>query len=300
MVTALLENGDGSILIGTSRGLKQFRAGAITDAAAWMSRRRPSARSSWIAAARSGSAAPAPSSAGSGHDVRRFDAADGMPPSEIKVLLQDRDGSIWFGTDGDGVGRIRGDRVETLTTANGFPANRVRSMYEDREGGLWVGTVETGAVRLRDGSATTFGRNEGLPGDVVRALLQDRSGRFLVGLDGYGLAVRAPNGTFTTDPALDRLRTASIRALYDDGPGGVLIGSNEGLFRLLNGVLTLVPNQSCLPSRNIRSLVPGSAGPAVGRHQPRPRAPRWRRMHAGQPGVEQPRVVHHLDLPGRA
>ena len=90
-------------------------------------------------------------------------------------------------------------------------------MYEDREGGLWVGTVETGAVRLRDGSATTFGKNQGLPGNVVRALLQDRSGRFFVGLDGYGLVVRAPNGTFTTDPALDRLRTASIRALYDDG-----------------------------------------------------------------------------------
>ena len=33
VVTALLEQRDGSILIGTSRGLKQFRAGAITDAA---------------------------------------------------------------------------------------------------------------------------------------------------------------------------------------------------------------------------------------------------------------------------
>ena len=35
----------------------------------------------------------------------------------------------------------------------------------------------------------------------------------------------------------------------------MLIGSNDGLFRLLNGVLTLVPHQSCLPSRNIRSLL---------------------------------------------
>jgi signal transduction histidine kinase/ligand-binding sensor domain-containing protein/CheY-like chemotaxis protein len=254
-VTALHENSDGSILLATSQGLKEFRNGAIADSrtvGAW-----PAAVNAllldrggalWIAAAgvlirRSGT------------DIKRFDAAAGMPASDITVLLQDRDGNIWFGTDGNGVGRIRGDRVETLATANGFPANRISSIYEDREGGLWVGTVENGAVRLRDGSATTFGRNQGLEGDVARALLQDQSGRLLVGLDGHGIAVRTANGTFTTDPALDRLRTASIRALYDDRSGGILIGSNDGLFQLRNRVLAPVPNQSCLPSTNIRSLL---------------------------------------------
>jgi ligand-binding sensor domain-containing protein len=95
-----------------------------------------------------------------GIDIRRFGAAEGMPQAEVRVILEDRDGSIWFGTDGGGVGRIRGDRVEALTTANGLPEDRVRAMYEDREGGLWVGTVESGTVRLRDGSATTFGRTK--------------------------------------------------------------------------------------------------------------------------------------------
>jgi signal transduction histidine kinase/CheY-like chemotaxis protein/streptogramin lyase len=128
-------------------------------------------------------------------------------------------------------------------------------MFEGSEGGLWVGSVASGVLRMRDGSATTFSRHEGLRGNVVRALLQDRSGRFLVGLDGAGVVVRSPDGTFTTDPALDRLREASIRALYDDHDQGVLIGSNEGLFRLHDGVLKLVPKQSCFPSSNIRSLL---------------------------------------------
>jgi signal transduction histidine kinase/CheY-like chemotaxis protein/ligand-binding sensor domain-containing protein len=254
LVTALVEQGNGSILIGTSLGLKQFRAGAITEAVGL--RVSPTLVSALLVD-RSGAlwiANPGVLVRRSGTDIRRFAAVDGIPQAEIKALLQDRDGSIWFGTDGSGVGRIQGDRVETLNTANGFPGTRVRSMHEDREGGLWVGTVETGVVRLRDGSATTFGRNQGLPGDVARALLQDDSGRLIVGFDGHGLAVRAPNGSFTTDPALDRLRTASIRALYNDGTGGVLIGSHEGLLRLLNNALTLVPNQSCFPSRNIRSL----------------------------------------------
>ena len=108
-----------------------------------------------------------------------------------------RIGSIWFATNAGGIGRLVGDRVETLTTANGLPDDRVRAMFEDREGGLWVGTVASGALRLRDGSATTFGRHQGVHEDVVRALIQDRAGRFLVGLEGAGIVVRSPDGTFT-------------------------------------------------------------------------------------------------------
>ena len=89
----------------------------------------------------------------------------------------------------------------------------------------------------------------------MRALLQDRAGRFFVGLEGAGLVVRAPDGTFTTDPALEPLRAASIRALYDDGAQGLLIGSNGGLFRLRDGALTPEPDQSCFASKDIRSLL---------------------------------------------
>jgi signal transduction histidine kinase/CheY-like chemotaxis protein/ligand-binding sensor domain-containing protein len=253
VVTSLVQNRDGSILIGSSRGLKRFDHGSIADASENIAPLSIEALhldrdgSLWVG----GTGVVLRRS---GHQVRRFDAADGVPSAVVKVILQDRDGSIWFGTEGGGVGRIHGDRVETLSTTNGLPEDRVRAMHEDREGGLWLGTVESGAVRLRDGSAATFGKHQGLTGDVVRALLQDRSGRFLVGLEGAGLVVRAPDGTFTMDRSLDRLRTASIRALYDDGARGVLIGSNGGLFQLHDGSLTLLPHQSCFPSTDVRSL----------------------------------------------
>ena len=187
--------------------------------------------------------------------LKRFAAAEGIPRADVTVILQDNAGSVWFATNAGGIGRLVGDHVETLTTANGLPEDRVRAMFEDREGGFWVGTVSSGAIRLRDGSATTFGRLQGVHKDVVRALMQDRAGRFFVGLEGGGLVVRAADGTFTTDPALERLRATSIRALYDEGALGVLIGSSQGLFRFRAGVLTVVPGQSCFPSPDIRSLL---------------------------------------------
>ena len=181
VVTSLVENADGSILIGTSRGLKQFNrrlddrraeSGSAGDVigqrAVRGSRRRIVDRRRRRALLRSSAIHP-----------RRWGAAEGIPQSTLNAILQDKDGSIWFGTNSGGVGRVRGDRVEALTTASGLPNDRIRSLFEDREGGLWLGTVEGGAVRLRDGSATTFGRHQGLRGTVVRALLQDRSGPFL-------------------------------------------------------------------------------------------------------------------------
>jgi signal transduction histidine kinase/ligand-binding sensor domain-containing protein/CheY-like chemotaxis protein len=254
-VASLVEETDGSILIGTSQGLKQFARGAIADAPlAGLAAMPVTALYAdpegvlWVGI-------PGSLLRRSSEGIKRFGAAEGIPAAELKVILRDKDGSVWFGTNGGGAGRIRGDRVELLTTANGLPEDRVRSMYEDTEGGLWIGSVESGAIRLRDGSATTFGRHQGLPAEVVRALLQDGSGRFLVGLEGGGLVVRAADGTFTTDPALHRLRAASIRALYDDGVDGILIGSNEGLFRLRQGILTAVSAQACLPSPDVRSLL---------------------------------------------
>jgi signal transduction histidine kinase/ligand-binding sensor domain-containing protein/CheY-like chemotaxis protein len=254
-VTSFLENSDGSILIGTTLGLKHFRGGTIAAAsdpelsampvtALHMDREGSfwvGGRGVLLRRSRDG--------------LKRFAAQEGIPQSAVNLILQDRAGSIWFATNAGGIGRLVGDRLETLTAANGLPEDRVRSMYEDREGGLWVGTVTSGAIRFRDSSATTFGRLQGVHKDVVRALMQDRSGRFFVGLESGGLIVHTGDGTFATVPALERLRAASIRALYDDGEQGVLIGSNEGLFRFRAGVLTVVPGQACFPSPDIRSLL---------------------------------------------
>ena len=137
-----------------------------------------------------------------------------MPHAEIKVILQDKDGSIWFGTDGGGIGRIRGDRVETLTTANGLPGES-RARRCTRIAKAVSGSAPSRAAR--SGCATAPPRRSA----GTRACPGTWSGRCSrIGPAASSSASMAPaspsaraDGTFTTDPALERLRTASIRAL---------------------------------------------------------------------------------------
>ena len=70
-----------------------------------------------------------------------------------RAITQTESGSVWIGSDGGGLVRVRGDtlasaQVRRITTADGLPGGRIRSIHEDRERRLWVGTGGQGLVRL--------------------------------------------------------------------------------------------------------------------------------------------------------
>ena len=74
--------------------------------------------------------------------------ADGLlrvdnPPvraATIRNMLRASDGSLWIGTEGSGLFRLRAGRVERFSTREGLVNNFIRSLIEDRDGSLWVGT----------------------------------------------------------------------------------------------------------------------------------------------------------------
>jgi ligand-binding sensor domain-containing protein len=68
-----------------------------------------------------------------------------LPIGGAVRLYEDREGVIWVGGD-DGMSRMQGTEVLSLTRAQGFPGS-VKSIVEDKTGQFWVG-VGTGIVRL--------------------------------------------------------------------------------------------------------------------------------------------------------
>jgi signal transduction histidine kinase/ligand-binding sensor domain-containing protein len=68
---------------------------------------------------------------------RRYSASDGLPPSRVLSITNDRTGHVWVGGEG-GLSRFDGRQFVTLTKENGLPGPLVSAVLEDDDGFLWI------------------------------------------------------------------------------------------------------------------------------------------------------------------
>lgn len=155
-----------------------------------------------------------------------------------RVLLMDRDGTLWIGTNGQGLMRVRLGTVERLTKRDGLSGNTVLSLFEDREGNIWVGT-EGGLDRFRNLPVVTLSMREGLSGDTVGSVFASKSGGVWVGTT-QGLNRVHGHRIQIYDQRMG-LPSNVIGSLFEDRAGRLWVGPavtgnrSAGLGFLLNG-----------------------------------------------------------------
>lgn len=160
---------------------------------------------------------------------------DGDGASSSNVLIQDRQGFIWIGTDRgllryDGYGYLKYQNRTDLTGS--LPDNYIYTLFEDSRGILWVGT-ENGLARFdQDTNSFTrfvFGHGNG---QTVKQIISDGKG-------GMWLATREGlqhfdpgSGSFRAyrhDPSRpDSIATDNIAALALDNHGGLWLATWPG------------------------------------------------------------------------
>ena len=130
---------------------------------------------------------------------KRLGRGDGAPAATVRVIAETADGTVWIGTNGEGVLRYRAGRFEPFTTANGLPSNLIRAICEQPRGTLWIGSDDRGLARLTRLSGPTDriavqaintraglfsdGIHQILPDDRRRLWMSSNEGIFHVGLD---------------------------------------------------------------------------------------------------------------------
>lgn len=100
----------------------------------------------------------------------------GAPSDVTSAILEDRSGTLWFGTSGQGLIRYRGGVFSTLTMADGLVSNWVMSLYEDADTNLWIGTSGEGMNRLRNGQLASIRPADGLWDGTAQTILEDHTG----------------------------------------------------------------------------------------------------------------------------
>ncbi len=255
-VEALQTDPDGSLWIGTFRGLNHLRDGRLTvyttrdglsgDEVGALCRDRDG--NLWI---------------GSRQGLSRLRdgrlVAAGTPPvNDVRALYEDREGSLWIGTGTSGLQRLKDVAFGPLGSDEGaLPGRVVWSLFEDGDGSLWAGTGQ-GLYHVDGGKTTVFTRREGLPDDIVRSVLRDRDGNLWAGTNA-GLALfRA--GRFVAVGSEQGLPRVLVLALYQDPGGRFWVGTASGLYLRDQGRFTRFTTADGLPNERVFALHQDRAG----------------------------------------
>lgn len=223
-----------------------------------------------------------------GHN--RFEPVPGVAGT-IRSLREVPNGELWAGGIGEGIFRIRGDRVTRLTAPSPLVSNTVLSIFADLDGNLWIGT-QAGMMRLSrtpvrvlamptaadsdfgtvaldtDGSlwaasnqlvhvqgshAAPF-KFPGLGNERVRNVLRSRDGSLWIGTDGSGVYRLSNRRTqhFTTHVGLVN---NFVRVFLESRDGTLWIGTDNGVSQLDRGVFRNYTSQNGLAYNSIRSLL---------------------------------------------
>ena len=183
-----------------------------------------------------------------------FEPEEG-PNRDVETAFEDREGTLWIGTSGAGVGRYRAGPFVPYTIREGLAGNNAGTIFQDSKGTLWIGTT-TGLSRFAGGKFQKIPRSE-LGDDVIRSIAEDGDGR---------LWVATSKGVARFDGrSWQRLDTRNqipvdIHVLSSDRTGRMWIGSPEGITLFDHGRITKLTQKDGLPSNYVISILEDREG----------------------------------------
>jgi ligand-binding sensor domain-containing protein len=168
---------------------------------------------------------------------------------------------------------MEGERFTATTSKDGLLDDNVNAMAQDRDGGLWFGSYVAprgGISVLRDGQWYRFALEDGLPHANVTCFLLAADGSMWAGtgFDNRGGAVHfdipskggQPRISGTLSKA-DGLAGDKVRALYQDGRGGIWFASElDGLAAPNGSGFRILTHAQGLSDNETKVMVPAADG----------------------------------------
>jgi len=156
-------------------------------------------------------------------------------PNGIHGLAEDADGALLIGTH-SGIRRFEDGKTEPYPLSGTVQQFQTTKLLRDREGGLWIGTADRGVIHVQQRTADVFGPSAGLSGNDVATLFQDREGDVWVStVNGLDRFRDLAVATLTLKGGLSNTGVASVLA---DRDGSIWIATYAGLNRWKNGQIS--------------------------------------------------------------
>lgn len=198
------------------------------------------------------------------HNVNKL---DGLPNSNINVIVRDTFGFMWVGTN-DGLARYEAPgKVKVFRSSSavedGLRSSDIRSLCIDSKNNIWIGTRLGGLTRFHipTGTWKTFVNDptikNSLSNNDILSILEDKQGRIWIGTEN-GLNLYDPQkDSFTVfkmksgDP--NSLQGRAILSILEDDRGWLWLGTWGG------GLHLMLPSEDGNVAHNsFRRFFPGN------------------------------------------
>ncbi|WP_336517038.1 ligand-binding sensor domain-containing protein [Pollutibacter soli] len=162
-----------------------------------------------------------------------------IPSVQIKDIMEDQDGNIWFGTGNNGVFRydpkLSGPgAIRNIKENDRLGDNYAGGIIQDKSGNFWF-TMKGGICKYDGKTFTNFTSKDGLGGTEIWGIYLEKSG--IIWITARGSTTRFDPSIPLSDPKAFTVFTEAdglnccVQSMYQDKAGNMWWGAGAGLYR---------------------------------------------------------------------
>ncbi|MDA0708789.1 MAG: hypothetical protein O3B73_01105 [bacterium] len=164
---------------------------------------------------------------------RRLSRFDAVMREPVLEMAQAPDGTIWFGTDGDGLWSYGNEVWTRFTVEDGLPSDRIHVVKPIGDDSVWIGTPAGVAYLRADGSWQVYTERDGLPNNYIEDIKLASDGAVWVATRG-GVG-RFGSAGWTHHLNWPGKKDRGATELVRDASGSMWAGTREGIYGYKDG-----------------------------------------------------------------
>ena len=169
----------------------------------------------------------------------------------VRTILQDSHGTLWLGSNDEGLHSIAGKNVKTYTITEGLPNNSIRALAEDKDGNIWIGTAG-GVVYLTPEEhliTPQFAPGTTANGVIASHIYCDTVGRIWLTISNENGLFLFVNGVFRPLLEFEKLGRYFATSVFQDSNETYWFGLGErGIYKMEKGITSRVVTNTILDS----------------------------------------------------
>jgi len=161
---------------------------------------------------------------------KKYNVSQGLLQSQIKSIVQDEEGGMWFGTV-SGLSYYNGKHFINFKDTL-YPHSSVLDLFRDSDGYIWVATISEGLYVLKNGKVYRhYTKTDGLPSMRINRIVEKNGYIWLC--TGNGIVVLKDSIIDIIDSS-EGLPDTRVNSIVFDGEDNLWVGTVSGIFVLKN------------------------------------------------------------------